>query len=667
MHPFARCGDRWTLPSGSIRPDRLLLDSSWTVILEPDALLHIESPDGKKIEARFDADNPSFLFAKKTILPPCHTLELAQEFPLIFRLINPQEKLIRSTVPVDSELQPLPEDFEILKAPSAPWEKFQLAKQAAQFLTIAGFDNLISLPFLKEVEPYDHQLKTARAVLNRFRGKALLCDEVGLGKTIEAGLITLELHLRKLCQNILILTPPALTVQWKGEMQRKFGLDFTASFDAAFLEKKNPWQEFDLIVASYHTAKRDPHRSLIEARNWDLVIVDEAHHLRNRSTLLWKFVGALQKKYILLLTATPIQNGLEDLYNLITLLKPGLLSTNSNFKKRFMDSKDKFKAKNISQLHGLVEEAMIRNRRSSIGIQFTKRFAKTVRITPSQEESAFYQEFTAFAKKQLQKGANLEDATSVGILSLQRLLGSTPMAFIKTIESGEKKAFAPFALAAKNLPSCAKAKAFVEWTKNLNDKAVVFTQFRSTQEVLYKALEEAGVPTAVFHGGLSRLEKEHAIQVFREEKQILLSTDAGSEGRNLQFCNILCNFDLPWNPMRIEQRIGRLSRIGQKRDVHILNFVTAGTVEEEILHLLEAKINLFELVMGEMDMILGQMEEEKDFEDQILELWQNTGTSEEFHDKMDHFGSQLVDAKKTYLKGQEYEEELFGSKFTVSE
>ena len=119
--------------------------------------------------------------------------------------------------------------------------------------------------------------------------------------------------------------------------------------------------------------------------------------------------------------------------------------------------------------------------------------------------------------------------------------------------------------------------------------------------------------------------------------------------------------------MRIEQRIGRLSRIGQKRDVHILNFVTAGTVEEEILHLLEAKINLFELVMGEMDMILGQMEEEKDFEDQILELWQNTETSEEFHDKMDDFGSQLVDAKKTYLKGQEYEEELFGSKFTVSE
>ena len=102
-----------------------------------------------------------------------------------------------------------------------------------------------------------------------------------------------------------------------------------------------------------------------------------------------------------------------------------------------------------------------------------------------------------------------------------------------------------------------------------------------TQEVLLEALEGAGILTALFHGGMSRLEKERAIEAFREEKQILLSTDAGSEGRNLQFCNILCNFDLPWNPMRIEQRIGRLSRIGQQRDVHVLNFVTAGTIERD--------------------------------------------------------------------------------------
>jgi SNF2 family DNA or RNA helicase len=666
LHSFARCGDRWVLSPGSVTSDRILLDESWSILLEPTTSFHLEDPDGKRIAARFDAASSAILFEKGALPSSCQVLELIQERPPVFRLLRHRDKPSRSIISMDKELQPALEDLAILKTSPSSWERFQLARQAAQFLIVAGFDNLIGLPFLKEVDLYDHQIKTARAVLNRFRGRALLCDEVGLGKTIEAGLVTLELYLRKLCRSILILTPPSLTAQWKGEMQRKFGLDFTASFDPSFLEMKNPWQTCDLIVASYHMAKREPHRSSIEARNWDLVIVDEAHHLRNRSTLLWKFVGALQKKYILLLTATPIQNGLEDLYNLITLLKPGLLSTNAHFKKRFIDSKDKFKAKNIDQLHGLVEETMIRNRRSSIGVQFTKRFAKTVRISPSQEESAFYQEFAAFAKKHLQGASDLE-TTGMGILSLQRLLGSTPMAFIKAIEAGSKKAFIPFAAAAKKLPPCAKMKTFVEWAKNLSDQAVVFTQFRTTQEALHEALGQAGVRTVVFHGGMSRLEKEKAIQLFRGESQVLLSTDSGSEGRNLQFCNILCNFDLPWNPMRIEQRIGRLSRIGQQRDVHVLNFVTAGTIEEEILHLLEAKINLFELVMGEMDMILGQMEEEKDFEERVLELWQNAGTSQEFHDKMELLGSQLIDAKKTYLKGQAYEEELFGSKFTVSE
>ena len=454
MHAFAQCGDRWRLRPDAIEPDRVLVDYSWTALLESGSPLQIETSDGKRIEAHFDADVPAFSFVKRSHY---HLAKLwnCTRVPTGFALIDHSEALTESGVLQSAS------DLAILKAKPSSWEKFQLAQQAAQFLTIAGFENLISLPFLREVELYDHQLKTARMVLNRFRGRALLCDEVGLGKTVEAGLITLELYLRKLCLNILILTPPSLIAQWKVEMQRKFGLDFTASFDQPFLEAKNPWHHFDLIVASYHMTKREPHRSLIEARNWDLVIVDEAHHLRNRSTLLWKFMGALQKKYILLLTATPIQNGLEDLYNLITLLKPGLLSTSSNFKKRFMDSKDRFKVRNIGQLHNLVEETMIRNRRSSIGIQFTKRFAKTIRISPSQEESIFYQEFTQFAKKHLQ--SDLEETSGMGILSLQRLLGSTPLAFAKTIET--KGIFLPFVATVKNLPPCAKIKAFIEWEK----------------------------------------------------------------------------------------------------------------------------------------------------------------------------------------------------------
>ena len=178
------------------------------------------------------------------------------------------------------------------------------------------------------MELLEHQVRTAKTVLRRFRGRALLCDEVGLGKTIEAGLILDELHLRGLARSLLILVPPSLIEQWQGEMRRKFSLEFISHDDPTFRERgAAAWTEHDRIIASIHTAKREPHRSAILGRKWDMVIIDEAHHLRNRNTQLWRFASELQKQFILLLTATPVQNNLEELFNLVTLLEPGLLST----------------------------------------------------------------------------------------------------------------------------------------------------------------------------------------------------------------------------------------------------------------------------------------------------------------------------------------------------
>ena len=134
----------------------------------------------------------------------------------------------------------------------------------------------------------------------------------------------------------------------------------------------------------------------------------------------------------------------------------------------------------------------------------------------------------------------------------------------------------------------------------------------------------------MFHGGLSRLEKEAAIERFRGRARLLLCTEAGSEGRNLQFAHAVCNFDLPWNPMKIEQRIGRLSRIGQTHDVHVFNLVAADTVEAAVLHLLEAKLNMFELVIGEVDMILGNLDDEREFPDVVADLWAESADQDEF-------------------------------------
>jgi SNF2 family DNA or RNA helicase len=162
---------------------------------------------------------------------------------------------------------------------------------------------------------------------------------------------------------------------------------------------------------------------------------------------------------------------------------------------------------------------------------------------------------------------------------------------------------------------------------------------------------------------MSRLQKEEAIQQFRGPTRILVSTDSGSEGRNLQFCNVIINFDLPWNPMKIEQRIGRLSRIGQQRDVHVINLVAGDTLEASMLYLLDAKIAMFELVIGEVDMILGSLDEDQEFEDMIADLWLQTESEQDFRQAMEQLGDRLVAAKQRYLEQRAYEDTLFGERF----
>ena len=157
--------------------------------------------------------------------------------------------------------------------------------------------------------------------------------------------------------------------------------------------------------------------------------------------------------------------------------------------------------------------------------------------------------------------------------------------------------------------------------------------------------------------------KEAAIEQFRGPARLLIATESGSEGRNLQFAHGLCNFDLPWNPMKIEQRIGRLSRIGQTRDIEIFNLVTAGTVEEAVLHLLQATLNLFELVIGEIDMILGNMEEDREFEDMVADLWAESDDVSDFRKRMEELGDRLLLAKAEYQKQQAHDNKIFGDKF----
>jgi SNF2 family DNA or RNA helicase len=200
-----------------------------------------------------------------------------------------------------------------------------------------------------------------------------------------------------------------------------------------------------------------------------------------------------------------------------------------------------------------------------------------------------------------------------------------------------------------------------ERCKKEGEKVIVFTQFRRTLAFLAETLKRRGLPTAVFHGGLSLREKDAAVESFRGDLPVLLSTESGGEGRNLQFSRIVVNYDLPWNPMRLEQRIGRVHRLGQDRDVFVYNLAAQDTVESYVLYVLHRKVNMFELVIGEMEMVLGHWDQEWAFENKVFDIWAHTRSQSERDVAFDRLGDELLMARKRYEHVRSYDEEIFDS------
>ncbi|MFC0905016.1 DEAD/DEAH box helicase [Clostridium sp. MT-14] len=281
----------------------------------------------------------------------------------------------------------------------------QIYELAKDFAVIPDFDSILSQSIIRDMNLFDYQVRTVKEVLKKFRGRALLCDEVGLGKTIEACTVMMEYIIRGFARKILILVPPSLVNQWSNELKRKFNQDFITSDDPEFKNMGDKaWTYYPKIISSINLAKRKRNSECILKIHYDMVIVDEAHHLKNRKTVAWNFVNNLDKNSILLLTATPIQNNLEELYNLITLLKPGQLSTYSDFKKNFVKSGELMEPKNIEKLRALVSDVMVRNKRSDVDIKFTKRYADTIEVNLSAVEKKFYDLISEFVRDNYNKG-----------------------------------------------------------------------------------------------------------------------------------------------------------------------------------------------------------------------------------------------------------------------
>jgi SNF2 family DNA or RNA helicase len=466
---------------------------------------------------------------------------------------------------------------------------------------------------------------------------------------------------------VLVLTPASMVGQWLEEMRSKFDLQFASSYDSLVRSEPASFWSQPRVITSIATARRAEHVEILRRQVYDLVIVDEAHHLKNRSTSNWKLVDALQKRFLLLLSATPVQNNLSELYNLLTLLKPGIFKTEREFRATYVTPGRPRLPANKERMRDLMRDVMIRNTRSQVDVRLPRRNAITVLVDPMPAEAECYQRLT-----QLVQQAHRDDPQShrPGLRHLLTAAGSSPAAaagslqrFIRSHRMNGDWAEAQWKYGL--LPGSSKETELLNLLRrNPDEKKIVFVQTLDTLDRLDSVLRGANLAFARFDGSLSGPDKDRAIERFRDEVPILLSTESGGEGRNLQFCNTLVNFDLPWNPMAIEQRIGRIHRIGQTRDVFVFNLAVRNTIEEYVLRILDEKINMFELVVGEIDSILGEIEEGPEFAEAVFSAWIET-TDNERPAAFEDLADRLIKAKAEYNASKALDEELFGDEFGI--
>lgn len=477
------------------------------------------------------------------------------------------------------------------------WDGFRLAYQAAGYNTVPRFDGLLALDHLPHVNFLEHQINAAEKVVHHMNGRAILADEVGLGKTLEAGLIMKEYMIRGIARKILILTPASLVNQWVQELNEKFYIQA-----ASPRKKQAAWKDWDVTVTSIDMAKRENHKEEILSISYDLIIIDEAHKLKNHQTKNYQFVQSLKKTYCLLLTATPIQNKLSDLFNLVSILKPGYLGNLTQFKKKYQS--DAKKDQNIEHIHSLVGKVMIRNRRKDTGLDSSKRLVTNERLTFTDEEMKLYSELETLKSNH----------PSFTWLTLAKELCSSREACFMSLKQMKAQAngqqaelYEYFIENLGKLPHHAKAKRMVEIIEKSDDKFIVFTEYRATQFYLQWYLQQHGISSVPFSGKFNKSKRDWMKQLFKNKAQVMIATEAGGEGINLQFCHQMINYDLPWNPMRLEQRIGRIHRFGQEQDVKIYNFAIEGTIEDHIMQMLYKKIEMFKNAVGDLDQILEQI------------------------------------------------------------
>ena len=564
-----------------------------------------------------------------------------------------------------------------LQEPPADGAWYELRREAERVALVPGFDRLITLD-ANAIKELPHQIDVAQRVLRDMGGRAILADEVGLGKTIEASIIYKELAIRGLARRALILTPASLVGQWQGELEEKFFERFETPTDP------DDWQRVAITraIVSHDRARSRRHAEEILRHRWDLVIVDEAHKVKSERSATYRFIEKIERDFILLLTATPLQNDLRELYNLITLLRPGQLGTWQEFKTQHLVSGDHRQPSDPEGLRALTHEVMIRTRRSSVvdDLDLPPRRPRHPEVKLTRAEADLYDRTTDFLRRLYREGfiqpageeapedgagrkRTKKGIVQLAVIHLRQRLCSSARALAESLDhlaQGEHISPAYRTIArqlakrAQGIKTHAKLEVLTGLLKDTPDRVVVFSDHRPTIQLIEERVKKLGRQPIVYWGAHATAERDKRIRAFHEDQRsVLIATRAGSEGRNLQFCNVLVNYDLPWNPMVVEQRIGRLHRIGQTREVHIVNLAAAGTIESYILQLLDRKIKLFELVVGELDLILGEFGGAQQFEGRLAKEWLAAESEADFARRVEAIGA---DIEQSSVVGKEQEQ-----------
>ncbi|MDO4755190.1 MAG: SNF2-related protein [Parabacteroides sp.] len=608
----------------------------------------------------------------------------------------------------------------------------------------SSIDGLVSTMAGVKVDLNPHQVDAALfAVKSPLSSGALLADEVGLGKTIEAGLVLAQCWAERK-RHILLIVPAALRMQWRSELFEKFYIDSLIMESTVYnkLRKegiKNPFDNKEqVVICSYQFASK---KALdLQLVPWDLVIIDEAHRLRNvyksNNVIGKKLKRVLSGRKKLLLTATPLQNNLMELYGLASIIDDRVFGDDKTFREMYVSvSNSSIRNQNLKKR---LEQLCKRTLRKQVTeyVRYTERHALLREYTPTEAEEKLYNSVSDYLQTD-KLYALPDEQRSLITMVLRKLLASSSFAIAGTLQSLIKRlndllegvnaelplddydsfeemmdeasgdddleaAEDDFTADLKRDRAGIKAELdrltqFAELASGINSnskgddlilaleqgfakieelggqrKAVIFTESRRTQNYLLNLLSNNGYKDSiVFLNGTNNDEissriyadwkqrhkddshisgskqadmKAAVVEEFRDRASILIGTEAAAEGINLQFCSLIVNYDLPWNPQRIEQRIGRCHRYGQKNDVVVINFLNRkNAADKRVYELLDQKFRLFDGVFGSSDEVLGTLESGVDFEKRIAEIYQKCKTAEDIQREFDALQEELFD------------------------